>query len=276
MEKAGKLRKEFFLFFANGLLVSVAWISALYSYLQLPERMPLWSYFLSQSILTTKKSPTFFIFPLSQTLAVVLLWQLFKKNDSKKLPAEKELAKEVEGLALIFINLIFIHIQTRFVLVAHQKATGINRYYLGLVLANILAIMLYYHIRLKLLERGKGDSSPRGRQISWGKSGRRNSDLEPGGPQEKKDVEAMEIPIDGILDLHTYQASEVKDLLPEYLRACLQKGIFVVKIIHGKGTGSLLRTVHSIFRKMPEVDSFKLAEQEEGGWGATIVRLKMR
>lgn len=84
----------------------------------------------------------------------------------------------------------------------------------------------------------------------------------------------VEIPIDGVLDLHTFRPSEVKDLVPEYLKACVQKKIFRIRIIHGKGTGALLRTVHSILKKMAEVDSFEPAGEDEGGWGATIVRLK--
>jgi dsDNA-specific endonuclease/ATPase MutS2 len=88
------------------------------------------------------------------------------------------------------------------------------------------------------------------------------------------ETSALEIPIDGVLDLHTFRPSEVKDLVPDYLRACILNGIFRVRIIHGKGTGALLRTVHSILKKMAEVDSFEPAGEDEGGWGATIVRLK--
>lgn len=84
----------------------------------------------------------------------------------------------------------------------------------------------------------------------------------------------IEIPIDGILDLHTFKPGEVKELVPEYLDACLERGIFKVRIIHGKGIGILQHTVHSILRQMPQVASFHLAEPEQGGWGATIVVLK--
>jgi DNA-nicking Smr family endonuclease len=45
--------------------------------------------------------------------------------------------------------------------------------------------------------------------------------------------DAVNIPIDGTLDLHTFQADEVKDLVPEYLTACLEQGILQVRIIHG-------------------------------------------
>lgn len=84
----------------------------------------------------------------------------------------------------------------------------------------------------------------------------------------------LEMPIDGVLDLHTFLPADVKELVPEYIRACQEAGIDRVRIIHGKGTGELLRLVHAILPRIPEVESFELAEPCEGGWGATIVRLK--
>ena len=84
----------------------------------------------------------------------------------------------------------------------------------------------------------------------------------------------IEIPIDGILDLHTFKPSEVKDLIFDYLKVCNQRGILNIRIIHGKGMGILQRTVHSVLRKIPEVSAFHLAGQFEGGLGATIVSLK--
>lgn len=88
------------------------------------------------------------------------------------------------------------------------------------------------------------------------------------------ETEPVEIPINGILDLHTFHPGEVKDLLPDYLRECRMKGILEVRIIHGKGTGALRETVHAVLRRLPEVTSFKLADETAGSWGATIVRLK--
>jgi dsDNA-specific endonuclease/ATPase MutS2 len=87
-------------------------------------------------------------------------------------------------------------------------------------------------------------------------------------------AEPVEMPIDGVLDLHTFQPQDVKDLVPEYLEACRAAGILRVRIVHGKGTGALLQTVHAILARISDVESFALADSFEGGWGATIVKLK--
>ena len=84
----------------------------------------------------------------------------------------------------------------------------------------------------------------------------------------------LELPIDGVLDLHTFQPREVKNLVPDYLVECRERGILEVRIIHGKGTGTLRRTVHAVLSRLPEVASFGLAMEDAGGWGATLVRLR--
>ena len=84
----------------------------------------------------------------------------------------------------------------------------------------------------------------------------------------------IELPIDGVLDLHTFSPKDVKGLLQDYLSACREKGIFEIRVIHGKGTGTLRKTVHSLLEKMPEVVSFRTAPEDAGGWGATLVQLK--
>lgn len=86
----------------------------------------------------------------------------------------------------------------------------------------------------------------------------------------------IELPIDGVLDLHTFSPRDIKELLQDYLFACREKDIFEIRVIHGKGTGALRTTVHSILEKMPEVVSFRTAAEDAGGWGATLVQLRQK
>ena len=85
-----------------------------------------------------------------------------------------------------------------------------------------------------------------------------------------------EIPIEGTLDLHTFQPREVKPLLRDYLEACREHGVREARIVHGKGTGALRETVHAALRQLDFVEDFRLAGEGSGGWGATIVTLRPR
>ena len=86
--------------------------------------------------------------------------------------------------------------------------------------------------------------------------------------------ETAELPIDGVLDLHTFRPSDVKALVIDYLHECQERGILEVRIIHGKGIGALRRTVHAVLDKRPEVAHHELAGNDGGGWGATLVTLR--
>lgn len=85
--------------------------------------------------------------------------------------------------------------------------------------------------------------------------------------------EPVPIPIDGTLDLHTFRPKEVKDLLPDWIEAHREAGILEVRVVHGKGTGQLRRTVEAILGRTPGVVSWRQAGPDQGGWGATLVTL---
>lgn len=87
------------------------------------------------------------------------------------------------------------------------------------------------------------------------------------------DFGPVELPIDGVLDLHAFAPSDVKELVPHYLRECRTRGILSVRIIHGKGTGAMRETVHAILASLPFVASYRLAGEDAGGWGATLASL---
>jgi DNA-nicking Smr family endonuclease len=83
----------------------------------------------------------------------------------------------------------------------------------------------------------------------------------------------VELPIDGTLDLHAFRPDEVGDLVPEWLEACRARGILEVRIVHGKGTGALRRTVAALLARDPRVTAFRAADEGAGGWGATLATL---
>ena len=85
----------------------------------------------------------------------------------------------------------------------------------------------------------------------------------------------VDYPITPEIDLHTFRPGEVSSLLREYFMECRKVGILQVRVIHGKGTGSLREGVHRLLDKMPgEIGSYRLGDQHTGGWGATLVTLK--
>jgi DNA-nicking Smr family endonuclease len=89
-------------------------------------------------------------------------------------------------------------------------------------------------------------------------------------------MEPIVLPIDGVLDLHTFAPGELKELMADYIEACLEVEIVDLRIIHGKGSGVLRTRVRSILGKDPRVEAFADAAPDSGGWGATLVRLRRK
>jgi DNA-nicking Smr family endonuclease len=84
----------------------------------------------------------------------------------------------------------------------------------------------------------------------------------------------VRIPITGELDLHTFRPAEVADLLEQYFAECRQRGLREVRVIHGKGTGTLRTTVHACLHRSQQVAAFRMGDETSGSWGATIVTLR--
>jgi DNA mismatch repair protein MutS2 len=62
--------------------------------------------------------------------------------------------------------------------------------------------------------------------------------------------------------------------LEKYLDQALLAGLTGCRVIHGKGTGILRQAVQKYLKAHPVVESVAFAEQNEGGLGATVVRLR--
>lgn len=87
--------------------------------------------------------------------------------------------------------------------------------------------------------------------------------------------EPVPIPVNGVLDLHCFRPDETIAVLEEYLKCCVEKGIPVMRVIHGKGKGVQLRRVHSFLNNHPLVRAYGLDSAGPSGWGATIVSLRV-
>lgn len=73
--------------------------------------------------------------------------------------------------------------------------------------------------------------------------------------------------------MHTFSFKDVKELVPEYIEECLRLNILRIRIIHGKGTGTLRRIVHSLLDHNPHVARYRLDSGSASSWGATLVDL---
>jgi len=82
------------------------------------------------------------------------------------------------------------------------------------------------------------------------------------------------------IDLHGLTVAEARPALVEFLNYCLRGGLRCVRIIHGKGLGSinqqpvLKRKVASWLTQRDEILAFCQARRTEGGGGAAVVLLK--
>jgi DNA-nicking Smr family endonuclease len=82
------------------------------------------------------------------------------------------------------------------------------------------------------------------------------------------------------LDLHGMRSDEAREALGEYLRSVGKRGLRCVRVIHGKGLGSLNKEpvlknkVRNWLAQKDEVIAFCQARAADGGAGALVVLLK--
>ena len=88
------------------------------------------------------------------------------------------------------------------------------------------------------------------------------------------DDRPIEYPIDGTLDLHQFAPNETRAVVEEYIDECLRRGLFQLRIVHGKGKGVQRRIVQSLLSEHPQVVSFRQEGGSGGSWGATVVDLR--
>lgn len=82
------------------------------------------------------------------------------------------------------------------------------------------------------------------------------------------------LPLDGLLDLHAFDPRDLGALLPAFIDESHAAGLRTLRVVHGKGTGALRRSVEALLARHPRVASFGPADEAAGGWGATLVFLR--
>ena len=85
----------------------------------------------------------------------------------------------------------------------------------------------------------------------------------------------IEVPIEDVLDLHPFRPADVRDVALEYLIEARRRGFQQVRLIHGRGIGVQRERVQALLRTLDWVEAFHDADPSGGGWGATVVLLRV-
>ena len=93
----------------------------------------------------------------------------------------------------------------------------------------------------------------------------------PNGPEA--DPPEVDLPIEDVIDLHSFLPKDVPSVVRDYLDAAYEAGLRELRIIHGRGTGTQRKTVRTLLERDPRVIDFGDAPLEAGGWGATRLTL---
>lgn len=102
------------------------------------------------------------------------------------------------------------------------------------------------------------------------------------GPDVVRKLRSGHWVIQDQLDLHGLRRDQARDMLAEFLRQAGRRGLRCVRIIHGKGLGSVNREpvlknkVRNWLVQKEEVLAFCQAKAADGGSGALVVLLKAR
>ena len=76
------------------------------------------------------------------------------------------------------------------------------------------------------------------------------------------------------IDIRGCLVDEGEQLVAKFIDDAQLAGLKDILVIHGKGTGALRKGIHEYLKNHRSVRSFAFADMDEGGLGATVVKLK--
>ncbi|MGB2828712.1 MAG: Smr/MutS family protein [Dehalococcoidales bacterium] len=75
------------------------------------------------------------------------------------------------------------------------------------------------------------------------------------------------------IKLRHLTVDEALFLLDQYLHDAFMSGLIQVRVVHGKGTGTLRQAVQKVLAEHSLVKSYRIGGYGEGGIGVTVVQL---
>jgi len=95
--------------------------------------------------------------------------------------------------------------------------------------------------------------------------------MDPDDPDDQDDSEAVRLPLEPFLDLHSFKPADIPSLVDEYLTAAHAAGLREVRLIHGRGRGHQRARVQSLLERHALVLHFW--DAPESHLGATVAQL---
>lgn len=99
--------------------------------------------------------------------------------------------------------------------------------------------------------------------------------VESDDPEEALNTEPVVIEFRDVIDLHSIPPRQVRAVVEDFIEEAHRRGLPCARIIHGKGIGVQRELVRSILERASFVVDFRDAPAEAGGWGATMVTLRV-
>ncbi len=123
-----------------------------------------------------------------------------------------------------------------------------------------------FRLRVALRDLEMRAPSNRGQQPQGAKAQRRQ--------QQSRAISLPSVQSPGMeIDLRGNSVEEMMPLLDKYIDDAYMSGLPSIRIIHGKGTGTLRRVVRDELRNHPLVKQYRTGEANEGGDGVTVALL---